>query len=140
MCIINIPIEDLVPQRNPFLFVDEVIAYNNNSIITRFEVKDDNILLDRGVLLETALVENMAQSAAALEGFNARVNGCEVKVGFIGSVKKFNVFEQVKLGDVLETEIKVITNAIGVNVVEGDVKVNERVIANCILNIFLKED
>lgn len=134
------PIDELIPQKYPFVFVDEVVSFNETEISTRFEVKSNAILVSEGKLQEAALIENMAQTAAALEGCNAKLRNSEVKVGFIGSVKNLEIIKVAKVGQILETKLKIITNVLGVNIAEGKVFVNDELIAHCTINIFLKEE
>ncbi len=133
-------IEELIPQRPPFIFVDKVMSFSEGSVTTSFEIKQDGTLVFEGSLQEAGLIENIAQSAAALEGCNAKNNNCAVKVGFIGSVKKLEISRAPKTGEILETQVKILTNAMGVNVAEGIVSSSDEIIAKCVLNIFLKED
>ncbi len=133
-------IEELIPQRPPFVFVDKVMNFSEESVTTTFEIKQDATLVFDGCMQQAGLIENIAQSAAALEGCNARSNNCEVKVGFIGSVKKLEISRSPKVGEILETQVNILTNAMGVNVAEGIVKTSDEIVAKCVLNIFLKED
>ncbi len=133
-------IEELIPQRPPFVFVDNVIYFSEEEVKTTFEIKEGATLVCDGCIQEAGLIENIAQSAAALEGCNAKSNNCDVKVGFIGSVKKLEIIRTPKVGEILETQVKILTNAMGVNVAEGIVNSTEGIVAKCVLNIFLKED
>ncbi|MCW3806044.1 hypothetical protein [Plebeiibacterium marinum] len=133
-------IEELIPQRPPFVFVDKVLDFSETEVRTSFEIKEDATLVFDGRLQEAGLIENIAQTAAALEGCNAKSNDCEVKVGFIGSVKQLEIVKSPEVGEVLETQVKILTNAMGVNVAEGIVKSSDVMVAKCVLNIFLKED
>lgn len=136
----NWPINEIIPQQHPFVFIDKVIDFSETEINTSFEIKEGTTLVVDNKLQESALIENIAQTAAALEGCNAKQNGADVKVGFIGSVKKLEVIKAAKVGQTLNTNLKIITNAMGVNVAEGKVFVNKELIAHCTINIFLKED
>lgn len=136
----NLPVDELIPQKYPFVFIDKVLEFNESEISTSFEIKPDDILVGENKLQEAGIVENIAQTAAALEGCNAKMNNSEVKIGFIGSVKKLEIHRAAKVGEVLHTKLKIITNAMGVNVAEGEVFVDDELIAGCIINIFLKED
>ncbi len=133
-------IEELIPQRPPFVFVDQVVDFSEGEVKTTFEIKEGATLVFDGSMQEAGLIENIAQSAAALEGCNAKSNNCAVKVGFIGSVKKLEINRAPKTGEILETQVKILTNAMGVNVAEGIVSSSDEIIAKCVLNIFLKED
>jgi len=136
----NFPVDEIIPQKEPFVFVDKVIDFSKTEISTTFEIKYDNVFVENNKLQEAGLIENVAQTAAALEGCNAKLNNTIVKIGFIGSVKKLEVNRAPKVGEILVTKLKIITNAIGVNVAEGEVCCNKELLAKCIINIFLKED
>ncbi len=135
----NWSVDELIPQKAPFVFIDEVIEFAETSITTSFEVKPEACFVADGKLQEAGLIENMAQTAAALEGCNAKHKDEKVKVGFIGSVKQLKIHQVALVGQVLTTTIKVVTNAMGINVVDGEVKIDDYTIASCTLNIFLQE-
>ncbi len=133
------PISELIPQKAPFVFIDRVVDHEEDRITTNYCVKSDNPLVD-GKMLEAGLIENMAQSAAALEGCLAKKGNGEIKIGFIGAVKKLEIKKEVFVGDLLETKLVIINNAIGVNIAEGEVYCKDTLVAKCILNIFLNND
>lgn len=133
-------IDELIPQKAPFVFVDEVLSFSKTEVCTQFKIKEGATLVNKGKLEEAALIENIAQTAAALEGCNAKANKGQVKVGFIGSVKKLSINRAAKVGEILQTELKIITTALGVNVAEGKVVIGDELVAQCTINIFLKED
>ncbi|MCU4173567.1 hypothetical protein [Carboxylicivirga sp. N1Y90] len=136
----NWSIEELIPQRSPFVFVDRVIDFTDISVQSEYVVKKNNPLVENGCMAESGLIENMAQTAAALEGCNAKKNNKAVKIGFIGSVKNLEINKQVVVGDVLLTNVEIVNTALGVNIAEGHVSCNGEAVAKCVLNIFLKED
>lgn len=136
----NWPVSEIIPQKHPFVFIDEVISFAESEISTRFEVKAEGTFVSDGILQEAALIENIAQTAAALEGCNAKQRNGEVKVGFIGSVKKLEIVKAAEIGQTLHTKLKVVGTALGVNIAEGKVMVDDELIAQCTMNIFLKED
>ncbi len=135
----DLAIDKLIPQKAPFLFIDKVISFEENSVETNYVVKEENPFVDNGVLFESGLIENMAQSAAALEGCLAQSRKGDIKLGFIGSVKKLSIHKEIKVGDLLETKITIVNNAIGVNIAEGKVECKGALVAECVLNIFLKD-
>ncbi len=135
----NWSVDELIPQKAPFVFIDKVNTFTEETITTSFEVKPDACFVAGGKLQEAGLIENMAQTAAALEGCNAKLKNEKVKVGFIGSVKQLKIHQPALVGQTLQTQIKVVTNAMGINVVEGEVAVDNEIIASCTLNIFLQE-
>ena len=54
---------------------------------------------------EPGLLENIAQTAAARAGYEAKKENEPVRVGYIGAVKNFEVFDLPGLHDMIETEI-----------------------------------
>ena len=61
----TIPIEALIPQRDPILMVDELLEASDDAATTSLTVRDDNFFLDEeGKLAETGLIEHIAQSAS----------------------------------------------------------------------------
>ena len=133
--------KNLLPQRFPMVMVDSVVSCSGDTIITRLEIRDDNVFLSKGRLTAAGLIETVAQSAAARTGLLLRAGEGKadgpVPVGVIGHVRNFRVFEQPTLGDVLHTEVKA-THEIGqASVVTGKVYTGEKLLAEGELKIFL---
>jgi len=136
----NWPVDSLIPQKHPFVFIDQVIDFKETEVNTVFEIKENSPFLNGSIFEEAGLIENIAQTAAALEGCNAKMNNESVKVGFIGSVKQLTIKRHATLGEVLKTNVKIVNNALGVNIAEGVVMCGQEELAKCVLNIFLKPD
>lgn len=132
-------IQNYIPQRPPMVMIDKIINCNEQEIITEFIVKDGTIFVENGRLQEAGIIENMAQSAAAMTGFMAKQQQQEVKIGFIGSVKKWKIIKLPKLSANLSTYVKVIAQVMNAKVVEAKVIENGEEIASCQMNIFLEE-
>jgi len=133
-------VEELIPQKAPFVFIDSVKEFKDGEVCTSFEVKEGATLVSGGKLQEAGLVENIAQTAAALEGCNAKLNNTDVKVGFIGSVKQLEITRAALVGDQLETKLKIVATALGVNIAEGEISCGNELIAKCTINVFLQEE
>lgn len=127
-----------IPQRPPFVMVDEMLFDDETITRTAFVVKADNIFLQHGRLEAAALVENIAQTAAAGGGYKALLRQEAVKVGFIGAIKGLKVIALPALGDTLVTETKLVNTVFNVSMVEGVVKCGDEVLATCEMKIFLQ--
>lgn len=136
----NWPVSDIIPQKHPFVFIDKVIEFTEIEISTQFEITEESPFVAHGKLHEAGLIENIAQTAAALEGCNAKQQNKEIKLGFIGSVKRLTIARAPLVGERVETKLKIVTTALGVNVAEGSVSIGDEQIASCTLNIFLNEN
>ena len=73
-----------------------------------------------------------------MEGYKYKSQGKEAPVGFIGEVKKFTLNFLPKVGDTLSTEIKVVSEAMGITLISAGTSVNGEVAATCQMKIFIR--
>ena len=132
-------IQSLIPQRPPFVMVDELIYSDEKSSRTSLLITDDNLFVVNGELREPGLLENIAQTAAARAGHDALHENKPVKVGYIGAVKNFEVFKLPVLNDRIETEITVEDQVFGATLITGTTKCNDELIARCEMKIFISQ-
>ena len=67
-------ITDYIPQREPIVMVSALLSANKEEAVSEFNITDDNIFCQDGYLTESGIIENIAQTAAAMTGFNAVQN------------------------------------------------------------------
>jgi predicted hotdog family 3-hydroxylacyl-ACP dehydratase len=130
-------IETVLPQRAPFVMISELISCDDESSASTFEVKADNIFLRDERLQEPALVENIAQTAAARAGFLAIREQRPVAVGYIGAIQNLEVFDLPVLGDTLNTEIRVMNQVFDVTLIGATVSCKGKKLASCEMKIFI---
>ena len=127
----------LIPQRPPFVMIDALVSSGENSTESVFEVREDNIFAAGGFLGEAALVENIAQTAAARAGYITTSENLPVLVGYIGAIKDLQVLRLPKISDTLETQILIKTQIFDVTVVTGTIRCGSELIAQCEMKIFI---
>ncbi len=127
----------LIPQRPPFVMIDELMFTDEHRTGTRLQVRADNIFVENGLFREAGILENIAQTAAARAGYNSQRLGEAVKVGYIGAVKNFEVFDLPNVADVLETVISIGNQVFDVTLINGSVTCNNRLLAKCEMKIFI---
>ncbi len=127
-----------IPQRPPFVMVDELLFAGGNTAITKFKVAADNIFMAGGQLTEPALVENIAQTAAARIGYICSEKKEPVPVGFIGAVQNLQIMALPGVGDELETEIAVGNQVFDVTMITGKVSCRGKILAQCEMKIFIQ--
>lgn len=128
----------VIPQRPPFVMIDQLVACDSISSQTTFSVSPENILVDNGELSEAGMIENIAQTVAAGAGYMAKKNGEQVSIGYIGAVKNLEILALPKVGDVINTEVTVINQVFGVTIVTGKVECKGLELAKCEMKIFIK--
>jgi predicted hotdog family 3-hydroxylacyl-ACP dehydratase len=129
----------LIPQKPPFVMVDKLLHSDDNSAKTSFRINKDNVLVINGEFTEAGLMENIAQTAAARAGHLAIMKNKPVDVGYIGSVKNFEIFDLPKVNDELITEVHINNQVFDVAVITGIVKQDDIVVAQCEMNIFINK-
>ncbi len=97
-------IKRLIPQRAPFMMVDEFESGDDSHAVTRLTITKDNyFMLTDGTMATTGLIEHMAQSCSALAG--SRSDGGAAPVGMIAEVKHFLCSRRPEAEETLQTEV-----------------------------------
>ena len=58
-----------IPQRPPFVMVDNLIECGSSKFITNFKILESNLFVFKNSISESALIENIAQTCAVGFGF-----------------------------------------------------------------------
>jgi 3-hydroxymyristoyl/3-hydroxydecanoyl-(acyl carrier protein) dehydratase len=130
---------ELIPQREPMVMVDEFLGMGEAVSKTRFTVREDNLFVDNGQLSECGLIEHIAQSAAARIGYIFKSKNEPVPIGYIGSVNDFIFSRAVKLGETIETTVKVLQEVLNITLIEARCYINDKEVASSKMKIFIKE-
>lgn len=136
----EIDIIELLPQRPPMVMVCKILSCESNRITTRFTISEENVFSYNGNFQESGLIENIAQTAAALSGYQAKLNNEKVKLGFIGSIRNLDIFSLPEVGSEIETSVEVIGQVMNVDMIKGEIRLNNEVIAQCEMRIFLENN
>lgn len=132
-------IDDLIPQKDPFVLVDKLISCENNIIISRFKIPKKHPLVHNGRLSEGGLTENIAQTAAAGNGFEAFENGAEIPKGFIAGIKNLK-FEQLPLSESqIETKVYQLGKVLDYNLIKGEIFLEGELISSCEMKIYVPQ-
>lgn len=139
MEISEIDIQTLLPQQRPFVMIDRLLQCDGVVTKTDFKVLSDNIFSSDGVLIESGVIENIAQTCAARMGYiNSVVNSGEVRIGFIGSIKNLNIYCLPKVGELMVTQVDMQNEVFNITLVKASVQVNNEIIADCEMKISLQ--
>jgi predicted hotdog family 3-hydroxylacyl-ACP dehydratase len=126
-----------IPQRPPFVMVETLDECSDLGAITTFTIQQENIFVENGYLKEPALVENIAQTAAARIGYICHQENKPVPVGFIGAVQGLKIFSLPKIGEVLRTTITIKNQIFNATIISGTITANNVEIASCEMKIFI---
>lgn len=120
--------------------VGEIINASEQTCTTKFFIDAGNIFIKNGELTEPALIENIAQTAAAHTGYLCKQKNEPVPVGFIGAVQQLEIFALPTLNEEIETEVTIKNQVLNVTLISGKITCNQKLIAQCDMKIFIQSD
>ena len=122
-------IENLIPQKHPFVMVDKIYAFSETKMISGLKITHENIFFDGENFVESGIIEHMAQSVALHKGYDCFLKNEIVPVGFIASLNNIAFFNLPKINDEIKTSVTILFDAGGMTSVEVITTLNENTIA-----------
>jgi len=111
-------VKELIPQKEPFVMVDELLTYTEENLKSRFRVVPNNIFVENNCFVESGIIEHMAQSVALHTGYQFFLKNKPAPTGYIGSIKNVEINRLPKAGEYLETVVDIIQEFMGVTMVK----------------------
>ncbi|MDH6344107.1 putative hotdog family 3-hydroxylacyl-ACP dehydratase [Parabacteroides sp. PFB2-12] len=119
---LNIDARELLPQKGRFVMVDRLIRCDEEVTLSTLSIREDNIFIDNGRFLEAGILEHMAQTAAARNGYiDKYVQKGEVKLGFIGEIKNVSIERCPAVGETLTTSVTIVSEIFSTLLIHIDV-------------------
>src|SRR5512135_1401088 len=112
---------DLIPQRPPMQMIDELLYADDRSARGILFIRPSNIFIEKGRLSESALIEFIAQTAAAFTGYRNKISHTAVTEGYIGAVKNLIVNKLPLVDTEIQSEIVVENEIVGFTIITGKV-------------------
>jgi 3-hydroxyacyl-[acyl-carrier-protein] dehydratase len=131
-------VENLLPHRAPMLWIDVLTnCTETEATATATFQKEDFAVADRAVL-ETALVECMAQTVAAAQGERARRSGkTGASVGgMLAAITDFRIHGRAPIGKALHIDVRELKRFGPMLLVSGEVKCDGQLIAAGQLSLY----
>lgn len=108
----------MIPQRFPIVLVDSLYEYSSLSVKTGLLVSKDSLFVLEDVLQESGLLEHMAQSVALHTGYDYCVRNEKSPTGYIGSIQKVELYRMPRIGELIQTDVLIVQEFMGVTLVE----------------------
>ena len=101
------PIEELMPHRDPMLWVDEVVAREEEAVHCRLTLRDSHVFVHEGSVEPVVAIEFMAQAIAALVGLRDRQKNENIRPGYLIAIPeaRFEV-DTFSVGQTLDLHVK----------------------------------
>jgi len=129
-----------IPQRDPIVMVDCLydIDVENLTAKSGLTIQEENIFVKNNKLSYGGVIEHIAQSIALKSGYMGSLEGGNGKTskGYIAAVKNMIYQNNIRIGDKIVTEIKVITRFQQISVVDAKVRKDNDLMASAQIQIF----
>jgi predicted hotdog family 3-hydroxylacyl-ACP dehydratase len=120
------------------VMVEELVQADATLAVTHFTILPDNLFLVSNRLGEPGLVENIAQTVAAMVGYNCCQKNIPVPIGYIAAVKDLKIVSLPAEGSVIETTVVITNQVMDVTVVTGKVEQSGELICSCEMKVVAK--
>jgi len=115
-----LPARLLVPHRPPMLIIHQLLERNDDTTLVEAIVPTEGIFLDpQGGLLPEYFVELIAQSIAAINGFDARKESRPPLIGYLVGIDNFSWIDKALPGETLQISLKKTFEFQAVTIMEG---------------------
>lgn len=132
--------QHLIPHGPSLCLVDRLLEFKDQSGLLESSLEADNVLIgDDGRLNRPALVEMIAQSYAAVKGYEHLLEGRPIKMGFLVGVRRIEFRGRSFKGDRLEIHVKKEGGIGDFAVILGEVRRNGKVIASGTIKLWMPE-
>lgn len=122
-------VENLLPQKFPFVMVDKMYSFTETSLTSGLSIQNDNIFFDNNTFLEAGLIEHMAQSVALHTGYQFFLKNEIAPTGYIGSIKEIEIKKLPKLNDTIQSTVTILQEFAGITLVDIVTTLNNEEIA-----------
>ena len=127
----------IIPQRPPFVFVDEIIYADEQSAEASYVVKEDCPLVSNHILPLAGVLEHVAQSCAARIGYLQSAQNEPIRIGYIGAVKKITLNRAPSVGEHLVTKVTLLDSVMDISLLQCDTFVEDQMIAQTTIKLAL---
>jgi|SRR5579859_5374501 len=132
-------ITDYIPQRPPMVMVDELIRCDHERAVSSLQIRAENIFVENKKFTEAGLIENMAQTAAAMVGYDCASRNVPVPVGFIAAVKNLAIESMPDVASTIQTSVIVTNQVMNVTIIEGRVEQMGKSLCTCEMKILIQK-
>lgn len=119
----------LIPQKAPFVMVDKLLHFEEKKVVAGLTISEENIFTKNARFTAPGLIEHMAQTVALYTGYRFYLKQEPAPTGYIGAIKKAEIFELPGVGKELTTTVMVIHDIMGVTLVTAETECERKIIA-----------
>lgn len=135
----NIDIKNLIPQRPPFVLIDNLLFADKTKAVSSWKIQPTSLFVEHNTLSPSAILENIAQTAAAHLGYINKYydDNQEVKIGLVGAVSNLEILDTIHVDDILTTEVQILEQIADLKLISAKVTRNNDLLATAEMKIAL---
>lgn len=122
-------VADLLPQKFPFVMVDQMHEFSETSLVAGLHISDEMLFTENQTFLEAGLIEHMAQSVALHTGYQFFLKNEKAPTGYIGSIKEIVIEKLPQVNDTIFSTITILQEFAGITLVDIVTTLNNVAIA-----------
>lgn len=122
-------VANLIPQKFPFVMVDQMHDFTETSLLSGFNIPKEAIFIQNNTFLEAGLIEHMAQSVALHTGYQFFLKNEKAPTGYIGSIKEIEILTLPKVNDTIFSTVTILQEFAGITLVDIVTTLNNKTIA-----------
>ncbi len=119
----------LIPQKAPFVMVDKLLHFEEKKVVSGLTISEENIFTQDNKFTGPGLIEHMAQTVALYTGYQFFLKKEDAPTGYIGAIKKAEIFELPSIGKELKTTVSILHDIMGVTLVSAETECDGKIIA-----------
>lgn len=130
-------ITQIIPHRDPMIMIDSYSRIDNNNAISKKMFQKGEYGCENSVVIDSILIECVAQTVAAHFGYQALINQDESpSTGMLVSVDKFDFYHQIMAPSEIEISISK-TDEIGeFKLIKGKISSGSQIVAIGNIKVF----
>ncbi len=140
----QLPIEEIVPHREPMILIDQLVAHDVDTLLTQVNISEQSPYFDSVIngVPNYVCIEYMAQSIAALAGVEAKSRGDEIRVGFLLGSRKLKMhIPYYSRGESYQTRVsRLYQEESGLAVFDCQIFHGQTLVAEANVNVFQPQD
>lgn len=109
--------------------VDKLLHFEEKKVEGGLTISEENIFVQNNRFSAPGLIEHMAQTVALYTGYQFFLRQEAAPTGYIGAIKKAEIFELPSTGQELRTTVTVLHDIMGVTLVTAETQCNGKIIA-----------
>lgn len=131
------PIAALIPHKPPMILLDEVICYDENSLVAEVTIRDDSLFLrPEGVPCHVG-IEYMAQACGAYAGVHALDSGDPVRIGLLLGTRDYRAqVSHSRRGDRLQIAIEMVFRDEAIAALAFSISITGKIVAEAQLKVY----